>query len=93
MPEPNEKMDALLKASAKRRQEEAGAPLELHPATPAQWHQFPQTGGFTGMLLLMTSVMLLVRTLRLIHLSSEIDTPLAPLGRGSFLEGLPGGVA
>ncbi len=33
MPEPNEKMDALLKASAKRRQEEAGAPLELHPAT------------------------------------------------------------
>lgn len=33
MQEPNEKMDALLKACAKRRQEEAGTPLELHPAT------------------------------------------------------------
>jgi len=44
----------------------ASAPLErlfdafvrgmgLHPAAPAQWHQFPRTGGFTGMLLLKES--------------------------------------
>jgi S-adenosylmethionine decarboxylase len=29
--------------------------MDLHPAAPAQWHQFPRTGGFTGMLLLMES--------------------------------------
>jgi S-adenosylmethionine decarboxylase len=29
--------------------------MHLHPAAPAQWHQFPRTGGFTGMLLLMES--------------------------------------
>ena len=29
--------------------------MELHPAAPAQWHQFPGTGGFTGMLLLKES--------------------------------------
>jgi|GEM_PF-743839 len=29
--------------------------MKLHPAAPAQWRQFPHTGGFTGMLLLMES--------------------------------------
>ena len=29
--------------------------MDLHPAAPAQWHQFPQTGGYTGMLLLKES--------------------------------------
>lgn len=29
--------------------------MDLHPAAPAQWHQFPGTGGFTGMLLLKES--------------------------------------
>ncbi len=29
--------------------------MELHPAAPALWHQFPRTGGFTGMLLLKES--------------------------------------
>lgn len=29
--------------------------MDLHPAAPAQWHQFPRSGGFTGMLLLMES--------------------------------------
>src|SRR5258706_5677175 len=33
MPEPNEKMDELLKACAKKRRDEAGAPWEIHPAT------------------------------------------------------------
>src|SRR3954468_23483388 len=32
-PEPDNKMDELLKAYAKKRAEEAGAPPELHPAT------------------------------------------------------------
>src|SRR5712664_2452194 len=31
--EPNRKMDELLKSYAKKRREDAGAPLELHPAT------------------------------------------------------------
>ncbi len=29
--------------------------MDLHPAASAQWHQFPGTGGFTGMLLLKES--------------------------------------
>jgi len=31
--EPNKRMDELLKSYAKKRREEAGAPLEMHPAT------------------------------------------------------------
>src|SRR5713101_4059084 len=31
--EPNRKMDELLKSYAKKRRADAGAPLELHPAT------------------------------------------------------------
>jgi S-adenosylmethionine decarboxylase len=29
--------------------------MQLHPAAPAQWHQFPGTGGITGLLLLKES--------------------------------------
>ncbi|MBI5761280.1 MAG: hypothetical protein HZA46_22445, partial [Planctomycetales bacterium] len=47
----------------------------------------------TGMLLMMTSVVLLVRTLRLIHVSSKVDTTRSPWGSGGLLEGLHGGVA
>ena len=32
-PDPNQKMEELLKACAKQRREQAGAPFELHPAT------------------------------------------------------------
>lgn len=32
-PEPDNKMDDLLKAYAKKRRDEAGAPMAMHPAT------------------------------------------------------------
>ena len=32
-PDPNDKMEELLKAFAQKRREQSGAPFELHPAT------------------------------------------------------------
>ncbi len=37
-PEPNDKMEELLKAYAKQRRTEVGAPFEMHPATRQMLH-------------------------------------------------------